>query len=196
LSEARPRIRLTADARRDMIVAAAFEAIAREGFEGLRTRDIAAAVEINSATLHHHFPTKEHLVTAVAAELMRRFQSDKSPAAKSANARDALHAQFADARHYQTDAPDLLAVYREFLGRAPRDPLIAGLVGELSETWRSDIREILKQAKWEGILAEGADPDLCSHIVLNAIWGTLMSPGAAPLERIERQLLKLLFAKP
>jgi AcrR family transcriptional regulator len=179
-----------------MIVAAAFVTIARDGFEGLRTRDIAALVEINSATLHHHFPTKEDLITAVAAELKRRFQSEKAPGAlaRSGSARDALHAQFADARHYQAEAPDLLSVYREFLARAPRDPLIRSLVAELNETWRGDIFEILKQAKWECVLRVNLDPDLAAHILLNAIWGTLMSPGAAPpLDRVEQQLVNMLF---
>ena len=65
----RTRIRLNPDVRRKLIVEAAFKAIADEGFEGLRTRDIADRVGINCATLHHYFPTKEDLIAGVADHL-------------------------------------------------------------------------------------------------------------------------------
>ena len=54
------RIRLDAEVRSKMIVEAAFETIAKYGFEGLRTRDIAKLVGINSATLHHHFAISQN----------------------------------------------------------------------------------------------------------------------------------------
>jgi AcrR family transcriptional regulator len=51
----------------------AFKAIAKDTFECLRTREIAKLVGINSATLHHHVPTKEDLVEGVSNRIEGRF---------------------------------------------------------------------------------------------------------------------------
>src|SRR5579864_9204628 len=59
--------------RRQALVAAAFARIASDGFEGLRTRDVAADVGVNIATLHYYFPTKEALIRGVIGHAMQRF---------------------------------------------------------------------------------------------------------------------------
>src|SRR5438132_1752465 len=59
--------------RRRALVAAAYRRIASDGFEGLRTRDVAADVGVNIATLHYYFPTKETLIRAVVGRAMERF---------------------------------------------------------------------------------------------------------------------------
>src|SRR5919199_526155 len=61
--------------RRRALVTAAFQRIAAEGFEGLRTRDVAADVGVNIATLHYYFPTKEALIRGVIGQAMQRFQA-------------------------------------------------------------------------------------------------------------------------
>ena len=48
--------------RRRALVLAAFGQIAERGFEGLRTREVAAEAGVNIATLHYYFPTKEALI--------------------------------------------------------------------------------------------------------------------------------------
>src|ERR687886_1820791 len=59
--------------RRRALVAAAYRRIATDGFEGLRTRDIASDVGVNIATLHYYFPTKEALIRSVVGYAMQRF---------------------------------------------------------------------------------------------------------------------------
>src|SRR5262249_49402586 len=68
LADAQPK----AD-RRQALAAAAYRRIADGGFEGLRTRDVAADVGVNIATLHYYFPTKEALIRSVIGQAMRRF---------------------------------------------------------------------------------------------------------------------------
>lgn len=54
------------------IVAAAERRMRESGFHGFSFRDIAADVGIKSASVHHHFPTKEHLGAAVAKAYTQR----------------------------------------------------------------------------------------------------------------------------
>ena len=68
--EAEPR----AEPRKDALVAAAYKILATRGFEGLRTREVAAAVGVNIATLHYYFPHKEDLIRGVVGYAMGRFR--------------------------------------------------------------------------------------------------------------------------
>src|SRR5262249_32345321 len=51
---------------RDRIVAAALEAFAERGFDGARTRDIAARAGVNQGLITYHFSSKEALWKAAA----------------------------------------------------------------------------------------------------------------------------------
>jgi len=71
--------RAISERRREELVLAAYRQIAEHGFEGLRTREVAAEVGVNIATLHYYFPTKEALIGAVLAHAMGRFRTTLSP---------------------------------------------------------------------------------------------------------------------
>lgn len=60
-------VRLTNEARREAIVAAARACFARHGFAGTTTRSVAAAAGISEALLFKHFPSK----SALYAEILR-----------------------------------------------------------------------------------------------------------------------------
>ncbi len=57
----------------DRIIAAAERRMREGGFRGFSFRDIAADVGIKSASVHHHFPTKEDLAAAVARAYTERY---------------------------------------------------------------------------------------------------------------------------
>src|ERR1700732_2942712 len=65
--------------RRQELVQAAFNQIAKRGFEGLRTRDVAAGVGVNIATLHYYFSTNESLIRGVVEHAMPRFRTTLAP---------------------------------------------------------------------------------------------------------------------
>ena len=171
--EPRGRIRLKPDERRALIVKAAFRAIAEEGFEGLRTREIATAAEINSATLHHYIPTKQDLIDGVAQHLLQRLQTEKAPRAahEAPDDFDPFDHQFEDLIFYQLQAPDVLAVYREFVGRAPRDPTIRALVAKLHASWKASIADALREAQARGALRLDLDIEASAGLVVSTAWG-------------------------
>lgn len=90
------RRRLRPAERREEILAAATELIAVSGFNGVPLFAFAAACGMTKAGLLHHFPSKEHLLTAV---LERRDERDAAavittgePAADAAAARATISA--------------------------------------------------------------------------------------------------------
>jgi TetR/AcrR family transcriptional regulator, transcriptional repressor for nem operon len=59
----------------EKIIAAAERRMREGGFHGFSFREIAADVGIKSASVHHHFPTKEDLSAAVAEAYTDRFMA-------------------------------------------------------------------------------------------------------------------------
>jgi AcrR family transcriptional regulator len=165
------RTRLDAEVRSKMIVDAAFMTIAKDGFEGLRTREIAKLVGINSATLHYHFPTKEDLIEGVANQLEGRFRAEKISPTEKERAVDALDRQLKDAIFYYVERPEMLAVYREFVGRAPRDPVIKKLVHRLHADWQTDIVKTLNRGRDDGSFRADLDSEAAARIILSTVWG-------------------------
>ena len=55
---------------RDRILHAAFDLVARQGYEAVSTRDIAAAAKVGHASMYRHFPSKEALGRALYAEAL------------------------------------------------------------------------------------------------------------------------------
>lgn len=186
------RVRLKREVRRELIVEAAFEALAKEGFEGLRTRDIAARIGINSATLHHYFPTKDDLIAAAADHLESRLRADTTVSTEGAvpSALSILDGQFADVVRYQADSPEILAVYREFVARAPRDRAIHALVVRLHAGWRSGIVAALIAGQRDGSLRADMDPEATAGLVLSTTWG-LVSQIFTSKEQLEAAVRQL-----
>jgi TetR/AcrR family transcriptional regulator, transcriptional repressor for nem operon len=60
----------------DRIIAAGRQLIMRRGYSGFSYADIAEAIDIRKASIHHHFPAKTDLVIAVLNEWQEAFDAD------------------------------------------------------------------------------------------------------------------------
>src|SRR5260370_37272108 len=118
--------------RRQELVRAPFEMIAKNGFEGLRTRDIADLVGVNIAALHYYFPTKESLIKAVLDQAMTRFRSTLTPHGSPA---DQLRNHLRAVRKLLIEEPELKAVMAERALRSGRDRSIAGTLAQTYNSW-------------------------------------------------------------
>jgi AcrR family transcriptional regulator len=187
------RSRLNPEVRRKQIVNTAFDVVGARGFEGLRTRDVAALAGINSATLHHHFPTKEDLIAGIAAELAVRFRAERRSDDNRKSERSggaALADQFTDVAYYHRERPQMLAVYRELVSRTPRDSVTATLVKKLHDEWRVGLVEIFHRGRKDGSLRGDLDPRGAADLVLRAIQGLVTSADVSTSE-IKRSLRAL-----
>jgi AcrR family transcriptional regulator len=59
------KTRMAGEDRRRLLLRAAIESFARQGFSGTKTKDIAAAAGVSEAILFRHFATKEDLYHAI-----------------------------------------------------------------------------------------------------------------------------------
>ena len=163
--------------RRQELVAAAYQQIARLGFEGLRTRDVAAAAGVNVATLHYYFPTKEALIGDVLKHAMQRFRSTM-PAAGSPS--EQLRNHFAGIRRLVREEPELFAVMGELAPRSARDPAIRELYQQTIDIWQATVRGLLAKAVRDGLVTGARNLDAQASLVVSALTGASMIPLARP----------------
>ena len=62
--------------RRERILSAARELIARQGYDGVKMRDLAKAADVAPKTLYHQFDSKENLLRTAVEERYRRTYRD------------------------------------------------------------------------------------------------------------------------
>jgi AcrR family transcriptional regulator len=179
------------ESRRDALVAAAFQVIATRGFEGLRTREVAASVGVNIATLHYYFPRKEDLIRGVVAHAMGRFRGTLGGAG---SAEDQLRTHFLGLRRLARDEPELFAVMAELAIRGARDASLRRIVGGTDDAWRGMLRTLLHRAQEERAVPASLDPDGMAAVIVAALKGTFMLPAVEPanVERTIRQLESLI----
>src|SRR3989441_13311117 len=118
-------VRSRKEDREQALVQAAFNQIAERGFEGLRTREVAAGVGLNIATLHYYFPTKEALIRGVVDEAMRRFRTTLEPHGSPA---DQLRTHLRAVRQLLRTDPKLRAVMGELALRSARGQATSGIL--------------------------------------------------------------------
>jgi TetR/AcrR family transcriptional repressor of nem operon len=188
--------RLTAEPksdRRRALIAAAYRRIAEEGFEGLRTRDVAADVGVNIATLHYYFPTKEALIRGVIGQAMQRFREtmpgDGSPM-------DQLRDHLRGLAGLVKADRQLWAVMGELVLRAPRDADLGRIFRQTDGFWHRTLRDLIARAIAQGALDPKLDADDMAALVIAAIKGVSLPTvaGFEPevVDRVFRQLERLL----
>jgi len=154
--------------RRSALVLAAYRRIAQGGFEGLRTRDVAADVGVNVATLHYYFPTKEKLIEGVVQHAMDRFRTTLEA---STDARNQMQAYIRGVRKLLAQEPELGIVMGELSLRSARDPGLARIMQDMNETWHRTVRGLLKRGAKSGQLARDLDSDTVAALIVAVLAG-------------------------
>ena len=146
--------------RKTALVQAAYWAIAAEGFEGLRTRDVADEAGVNVATLHYYFPTKEQLIRGVVDYAMDRFRSTLEPDAASS---DHLRSHLRAVRRLIKNEPQLGVVMGELALRSARDPAIARIMDEANGAWHRTLPVALATSAYQHLRCRGCARCGCAH---------------------------------
>lgn len=167
--------RLPADERRQQVLDCALQLLAEKGFEGLRIRDIASRVGINSATLHHYFASKQALVEGVAMHLSRFYGAQRAPTLPCEpdvpESLRQLRQEFADAAYYRTEFPEVLSATLELTLRAQRDEEVARLIAPLHRHWTGSIERVLRAGVDAGVFRRDVEPRALSLAIVASLWG-------------------------
>jgi len=160
------------DERRQELVLAAYSLIAERGFEGLRTREIAARAGVNIATLHYYFATKEDLIRGVVDYIERQFaEQNASIRAQGATAREQLHAELWHALEIKRDRPELQIVLHELFLRSLRDEAIHAIYRGMDTGWHTTLMEIVSAGITEGSLRTDLDVNATASAIIAFIKG-------------------------
>lgn len=185
----RPERARAGEPTREALVLAGYTQLAERGFEGLRTRDVAAQAGVNVATLHYYFPTKEALVRGVVGHTLGRFRSTL-PAAGSPGTQ--LRGHFQGLRRLARAEPELFAVMGELALRARRDPAVAAILRETDDVWHAAVGGLLRRARKEGAIDAGAAVDDVAGLIVAALSGSFLLPAASRNPRRLDQTLRQL----
>ena len=169
------------DERRQELVRAAYLLIAERGFEGLRTREVAARAGVNIATLHYYFATKEDLIRGVVDYIERQFAEQNAYIrAQGATAREQLHAELWHALEIKRDHPELQIVLHELFLRSLRDAAIHDIYRGMDTGWHIALMEIVSAGIAEGSLRTDLDVDATASTIIAFIKGASIQLAREP----------------
>jgi AcrR family transcriptional regulator len=177
--------RAAPEKRATELTLAAYERIAKGGFERLRTRDVANDAGVNVATLHYYFPTKEKLIEAVVGYAMSRFRTALESTGSSKNL---LPAYIRGVRKLLADEPELGIVMGELALRSRHDRALARILWGMNEAWHRTVRGLLRRAAREGQISRRLDSDGVAAVIV-AVLGSMSLPH--PDVRVSQALSQL-----
>ena len=184
------------------LVRAAFDLIAERGFEGLRTRDVAARAGVNIATLHYYFATKEMLIRAVVEALVQQFQVRRAPdlAAQPRHPLVELRQELRDVEYQVRESPELFAVLFELTTRSLRDPAIKAIMRDTEAHFQEHIASYLRAGVEQGEFRSDLDVAAAAAGLVALVIGSaiqlMTNPDAFPAERFNAEIERWLTGLP
>ena len=138
------------DAQRECFADAAIRLIARDGFEGMTMRAVAAEAGLSYGSLFHYFGSKDelliHAIRHLTAQQSRRVNEFSS---RSKGLRALQRLLFDDAL-VDAASRDEAVVWLAFLSRAALEPALARIHGQMIDGWLERIRQMLEEARAAG----------------------------------------------
>lgn len=179
--------------RRRALVQAAYQRIASQGFEGLRTRDVAHDAGVNIATLHYYFPTKEALIRGVVLHALQQF-AGLLP--REGSPQEQLRSHLSALAELVKTNRELFSVLAELSLRAPRHEAIAEIMRNTDEVWQATLVRLLDAGRAQGYFEDAADTPGVAALMIAAIKGISLPPtaegNAEKVDQVFGQLQRLL----
>ncbi|QBR03306.1 TetR/AcrR family transcriptional regulator [Paraburkholderia pallida] len=167
----------TGDITANRIVAAGRQLIMRRGYSGFSYADIAEAIEIRKASIHHHFPAKTDLVIAVLDEWREALDADVE--ALQASGADALAQLHAYIGHWERCIADDTAPFcvAGMLGaELPSLPEeVAQAVKMFFDTLTSWIEKVLESGVKDGLIKLGSSARTEAATLVSVVYGAMLA---------------------
>lgn len=159
---------------REVILKAAWSALARDGYEKITTRRIAEMAGVNIANLHYYFGTKEALLSEASRFALRDTEQHLRAAMEEApTAKVAMERVFATIWELVKERPGILRY--DLLVRGFRDETARQDVNAIYASYRALTEELIEWNLREGgALAPGLTVGGLAHYLLAAVDGVLL----------------------
>jgi AcrR family transcriptional regulator len=131
--------------RREQILGAAIDVVARKGYEATTLRDVADAAGTSTGTVNYYFANKDDVLASALVEVAERFRRRVDEALDGVE--DPRERLLAVADACNPDTPDAVAnqvVWTEFWVRAARNEQLRDLHAGLYDDWRRRIASIVR----------------------------------------------------
>jgi AcrR family transcriptional regulator len=173
--------------RKKELITAAFENIARNGFEGLRVRDVAEGVGINPATMYYYFPTKEALIDGVIDFVFHRMEIliEEAPGTP----KEQLHTHLSRLSRKMRDDPGLFSVFSEIQLRCGRFSSSEKFM-EYEAAWSKKVETLLYNGIRQGFWPNYLDPEQVASTVILLMQGAGLRASNST-RRIENSIAQL-----
>jgi AcrR family transcriptional regulator len=164
---------LNAERRRQAIVLATCQVLTDKGFEGLRTREVAAQVGLNHATLHYYYPTKEALIEAVVDHVGVVFTElyESREERKAMNPEEDLRFHIGVVVRQIEKTPALFGAMEELRLRARRDETVRNILGRCETGWRTCLLETIIAGQASGHFLPTLDPEVTVELMRCVLMG-------------------------
>jgi AcrR family transcriptional regulator len=138
------------DAQRARLAEAAIRLIARDGFEGVTMRAVAAEAGLSYGSLFHYFPSKDELLLSAVRHLTARQTRRVNAFSSRSKGLKALRRLLYDDALVDDASRDEAVVWLAFQHRAALEPAFAAMHSELIDGWLERIRQMLEEARTAG----------------------------------------------
>lgn len=157
------------------IVDAAEYFVQSRGYNGFSFRDVAAAVGIRSASVHHHFATKEHLAVAVSRRYAKRFAEQLDAlAATGRNGRWKLVGYAALHRHALME-DGRMCLFGMLASEMETLPVgVRGEVARFFQQQQAWLTEVIAEGIKDGSIGPDVDSEGAALMMLAAVEGGLL----------------------
>ncbi len=155
--------------RRDEIIAVSARLFRRGGYDDTSIRDIAAALEIKSASLYHHFGSKGEILYAISHGVMEDFGAEVTPVLDRADGPPAAIAAVVDA-HLRFDAGNLDRVLVSAHERHSLPAAKQRTINAMRARHRQAVRRVVVAGVADGAFAVD-DPAIATAALLDLLTG-------------------------
>lgn len=138
------------DAQRECFAEAAIRLIARDGFEGMTMRAVAAEAGLSYGSLFHYFASKDELLIHAVRHLTAQQSRRVNEFSSRSKGLGALRRLLFDDALVDTQSREEAVVWLAFLSRAALEPALARIHGQLIDGWLERIRQMLEEARAAG----------------------------------------------
>ncbi|MGD8578727.1 MAG: TetR family transcriptional regulator C-terminal domain-containing protein [Lysobacterales bacterium] len=147
------------EAQRAKFAEAVIRLVARDGFEGLTMRAVAAEAGLSYGSLFHYFDSKDELLMHAVQYSTSRQTIRANEYSNRWGGLKALEHLLCDDALIDPSTRDDAVVWLAFMYKAAREKAFARMHTELIDGWVARIRQLLREASEAGELDPGLDLD-------------------------------------